>query len=512
METPASIAFRGEWNSTRRPYISTSPSSGRYRPARMLASVDLPTPFSPSSACTSPSRASKSTASLARTPGKRLVMERMVIVGTGPVVTRAMFCVFMPSAALGVADHALDEPVHGEDLVKRELGAVGHMHLSRLVLDRSGELVEGAVDQGLLLLVDLRLGSRVDRLAKWGQVDEAVLEAAVVAAALPAPVHRRLDAGELVWAPVVDSAGQPLVGGERLLVGVVAAPFQAVRLGRIAGGGAVLALSEDVDSELDQALGRLLFLGGVEPGRGPDDPHRRSGMGGLRAEGEGVDLADHLGDREGRDEADPAVLGRGASRHPGQVIGVLGSAEELRKVLVQLISGRLLEVHVGVLLRRRRHLLVEPERGAEDDLVFVRDQGVDDLAHLRAFGHVLLERGLDLAAKLLLDVQPAVVVGLRPAGIACGADVDPGGLERRVGGGRGGSAAGGQADGSQGKHGQASHHVSTSCRLKARTRRALWASWVIRRIMRRWIHRCLYSAAEELSRSPRGHAADHGRE
>src|SRR5579884_2238297 len=42
----------------------------------MFISVDLPAPFSPSSACTSPLRRSKSTWSFARTPGKRLVMPR----------------------------------------------------------------------------------------------------------------------------------------------------------------------------------------------------------------------------------------------------------------------------------------------------------------------------------------------------------------------------------------------------------------------------------------------------
>src|SRR5919202_3556241 len=42
----------------------------------MFISVDLPAPFSPSSACTSPRRRSKSTWSLARTPGKVFVIPR----------------------------------------------------------------------------------------------------------------------------------------------------------------------------------------------------------------------------------------------------------------------------------------------------------------------------------------------------------------------------------------------------------------------------------------------------
>src|SRR5688572_31569 len=40
----------------------------------ILTSVDLPAPFSPSSACTSPGRRSKLTPSSARTPGKLLAM------------------------------------------------------------------------------------------------------------------------------------------------------------------------------------------------------------------------------------------------------------------------------------------------------------------------------------------------------------------------------------------------------------------------------------------------------
>src|SRR5437763_5532338 len=43
----------------------------------MFRSVDLPAPFSPSSACTSPGRRSKSTRSSATTPGNRFVMPRI---------------------------------------------------------------------------------------------------------------------------------------------------------------------------------------------------------------------------------------------------------------------------------------------------------------------------------------------------------------------------------------------------------------------------------------------------
>ena len=48
-----------------------------YRPARMFMRVDLPAPFSPGRAWTSHVRRSKSTWSLATTPGKRLTIPRI---------------------------------------------------------------------------------------------------------------------------------------------------------------------------------------------------------------------------------------------------------------------------------------------------------------------------------------------------------------------------------------------------------------------------------------------------
>src|SRR5471030_2495279 len=53
----------------------------------MCESVLLPAPFSPSSACTSPTAASKSTRSLATTPGNRLVIPRRETAGATGSVT-----------------------------------------------------------------------------------------------------------------------------------------------------------------------------------------------------------------------------------------------------------------------------------------------------------------------------------------------------------------------------------------------------------------------------------------
>ena len=55
------------------PARRTAPLSGEYTPVMTLISVDLPAPFSPIRAWTSPARRVKSTSWSARTPGNDLV-------------------------------------------------------------------------------------------------------------------------------------------------------------------------------------------------------------------------------------------------------------------------------------------------------------------------------------------------------------------------------------------------------------------------------------------------------
>src|SRR4051794_27598199 len=63
---PASLAAAGPCNTTSRPSILSDPLSGRWTPPRIFTSVDLPAPFSPTSACTSPACRSSDTSSSAR--------------------------------------------------------------------------------------------------------------------------------------------------------------------------------------------------------------------------------------------------------------------------------------------------------------------------------------------------------------------------------------------------------------------------------------------------------------
>src|SRR5215211_3157016 len=238
----------------------------------MFESVVFPAPFSPSSACTSPAAASKSTRSFASTPGKRLLMPRIATAGTGeaPVVPAPPTRSSLESGelallALRAADRALDEPVDRVQLLDRQPLALLDPQLSGLVVERARELVERALDERLLLLGDRRLGLRRDLRPVRSEAHEFVLQAAVVEARLPGSVHRGLNAGDVVDAPVVGRRCQPGRRRELLRVRVVAHPGDALRLGVLTRRGAVHVLADHVGSGRNEALcGLPLFLR-IEP-------------------------------------------------------------------------------------------------------------------------------------------------------------------------------------------------------------------------------------------------------
>ena len=69
---PASRAWVESWNRTSRPLKRMTPRPAGSTPERIFMSVDLPAPFSPTRAWTSPLRRSNETWSSAFTPGKLL--------------------------------------------------------------------------------------------------------------------------------------------------------------------------------------------------------------------------------------------------------------------------------------------------------------------------------------------------------------------------------------------------------------------------------------------------------
>src|SRR5881275_355238 len=137
----------------------------------MLDRVVLPAPFSPSSACTSPGAASKSTSSLATTAGNRLVIPRSATAGSGGEA-----CASPPRrSALGATDHAFDEPVHRVQVLDRELLPLLDAELALLVVQRAPELVELAAHDRRLLRRDRLPRLRGDLRPVRGEPDHPVL-------------------------------------------------------------------------------------------------------------------------------------------------------------------------------------------------------------------------------------------------------------------------------------------------------------------------------------------------
>src|SRR3954464_9370465 len=84
VDSPASCAACGEGKATSRPSNSIRPESFAYTPVSTLIKVDLPAPFCPISACTSPRATSKCASRSAATPTNALLIPRMDSRGVEP--------------------------------------------------------------------------------------------------------------------------------------------------------------------------------------------------------------------------------------------------------------------------------------------------------------------------------------------------------------------------------------------------------------------------------------------
>ena len=205
-------------------------------------------------------------------------------------------------------------------------------------------------------------------------------------------------------------------------------------------------------------------LEGIEPGVHPDHLGLDLGVHATSTQGEGVDVAEHLGDGEGSHEADDVGLGRHAGQHAGHV-GVLVEAPlVVAQVGRGLEAGGVLEEDLRVIPGDLLHRVSEAEGGGEDELVALGHEVPDDSLGVRSLGDLLDVGGLHLVAEPGLDRLAAEVVGVGPAGVADGAHVDEADLEGLDLGGRSGCGcgrpgrlalrAGGQAEGHERREGQ----------------------------------------------------------
>src|SRR5215204_3090896 len=331
---PWSIASPGPEKRTRSPLTKISPSSGEYSPYRMFISVDLPAPFSPSSACTSPRARPKSMWSFARIPGNSFVI---------PFSSRTV------GAASAIPGDSMAEATPGN---QERVGLQGR---GRLQLPRDQLLLDlvHPVDE---LLRHLR--------AHLPDADALVLEVEDrVGAALELPVHHRFGGQEHRLVDALDGAREDVLAETRL-VAIDADPPLVALLRRVERAEAApaghleddlralrdlverdllaLVLRDEVLRVADQDLGRGDALPRPGPISSDEDVHRR--------QLDPTDRADHLlaalllGHERSETADHVAVL----VRREGQALDV-GILRERRRVH-RVVDDR--EARVRIPLRR----------------------------------------------------------------------------------------------------------------------------------------------------------------
>src|SRR3954468_13675019 len=335
MPMPAAIASLGLRRCTSRPSTRIWPSSGRCMPYSVFINVDLPAPFSPTMACTSPRATRSSMSLLATTPGKRLVIPRSSTasgvdsvngISSGAGVGHGLQSRTGGLPAAGrrtTTSSRRGDGTHG----KRRAGGVYHPRARRcpVLLRTSASRGRGdldlAVDDLLLEVVELGLDV-VDEPTRGGQAHAAGREVVDdVGAALDLAVgvvlhegldgvvdpleHRRHDHGlqgrvtdGLVLVGVdADRAGAGL--GRRLEDALTRATSRVVddvraalvhalgddlALGRVGEAGEVTVGRDVLHVDLDARLGRLGTgdVAGLEPldQRGLDTTHEADVVGG----------------------------------------------------------------------------------------------------------------------------------------------------------------------------------------------------------------------------------------
>ena len=177
------VGGRGEAHRARRRRVIV-PSSGFCIPYRIFISVDLPAPFSPTTACTSPGRTTRSTSRLATTPGNRLPMPCEHHDGLGHAVSSCCGSGRRgpdparagsgPVGCYGVVGTVIspDDDL-GLELVELGLDVVDRAARGR-VADALGLEVEGGGRRDVLALVELLQGLEhrdVDALEHRGEDD-----------------------------------------------------------------------------------------------------------------------------------------------------------------------------------------------------------------------------------------------------------------------------------------------------------------------------------------------------
>src|SRR6476469_6592862 len=417
MSMPAAMAAVGVLNTTGRPSSRMVASSGCFMPYSVFIRVDVPAPFSPTTACTSPRPTVRLTSELATTPGNRLVIPRSSITGapagasasSGRSVETVLMVSHPHTIGAGPEDGAPDPAPWS--LLRSSCRSGGRRDLQGAVLDlllvllqlgldvvhepTAGGVADTAVLEGVgllgrlagvLELLDRAVDGRVDLLDHRGQdvrLEGRVADGVVLVGVDPdGPLLGVHGGGE---AAVERAAGRGVDDVRTVLVHRLGGDLGTVDVAEaraaVAGGQALVV---DLDAGLD-GLGTLLVTG-------PELGDQRALVAADEADVVGLGLQG----RGGTDEEGALVL--------GEVLD--GDVRDRRRVTVDAD-----EVDVGVLLGHRVHRLAVAEADTDDGVVAVVGQLAQQVGAVRAvlLGAELLDVGAHVGLGLLQALDREVV-------------------------------------------------------------------------------------------------------
>ena len=158
----------------------------------------------------------------------------------------------------------------------------------------------------------------------------------------------------------------------------------------------------------------------------------------MRAHGEAVDIADHLGDWHRCDHADHVALGHGASDDAVHIRAFVGAAVIGAHVVSGFVTGGVLKLDIFELGRQLHHGFHVAEGGTENHFVALAGHVADHALGVSRLRHVLDKAGGNFVAEFFFQGLARVVVRESPAAVSHGADISEGDLQRlRLRSGRG---------------------------------------------------------------------------
>src|SRR3990170_930480 len=367
----------------------------------MFMSVDLPAPFSPSSAWISPARTSRSMPSLAMTPGYRLVMPRISSSG-GPAPLSDAGCRSVEVLTQVTRCRICDERANRIDRPARPLrqltlsrsgagirfaGVAEAGWLAGIEIP-SGHLRERIVEETLRLVVD-----EVGKLVERRQADALVVGTVEDVAAPRLTTTGRHDGvgdglGQLLLGAGDDALGA--VRGGQPLVDVDADAVDARLLDRLQH--AVTGLAGNLEHHVDVLILLKQLIGKGLARRRVVEGHRKVVADVLQVDRDvridalrAILVPTHVvhDRRDGAGTADRGDLARlaDAGRHDAGQVARLGLVEDEALVVVDRIVGLELvhadEVDVRVLRRRGEGRLTQCEADRHDDVEVLVNEGLD---------------------------------------------------------------------------------------------------------------------------------------